>query len=178
MVESTLLGRSSIGTDINPISVLASKVKTTQLSPEEIELIEKCISTLQGLDPKADYSRHIPQFHGRDHWFMAHVQNELAMLRSTIINLTKPESNTRLFLDLAFSSIVNLVSNQDSDTRYAAVDKDVPVGKPTQLLIKRTTMMLERMKDFVTKAEDVTADARLADSRQLASLKTPASICR
>ena len=53
---------------------------------------------------------------------MAHVQNELAMLRSTIINLTKPESNTRLFLDLAFSSIVNLVSNQDSDTRYAAVD--------------------------------------------------------
>ena len=28
-------------------------------------------------------------------------------------------------------------------------------------------MMLERMKDFVTKAEDVTADARLADSRQL-----------
>ena len=24
----------------------------------------------------------------------------------------------RLFLDLAFSSIVNLVSNQDSDTRY------------------------------------------------------------
>ena len=128
LIESTLLGRSSIGTDINPISVLASKVKTTQLSPEEIELIEKCITTLQGLDPKADYSRHIPEFHGRDHWFMAHVQNELAMLRSTIINLTKPESNTRLFLDLALSSIVNLVSNQDSDTRYAAVEKDVPVG--------------------------------------------------
>ena len=98
---------------------------------------------------------------------MPHVQNELAMLRSTITNLTEPESSTRLFLDLAFSSIVNLVSNQDSDTRYAAVEKDVPVGKPTKLMIQRTTMMLDRMKDFVTKAEDVTADARLADSRQL-----------
>ena len=109
LVEATLLGRSSIGTDINPISVLASKVKTTQLSPEEIGLIEKCISTLQESDPKADYSRHIPEFHGRDHWFMSHVQNELAMLRSTITNLTEPESSNRLFLDLAFSSIVRTV---------------------------------------------------------------------
>ncbi len=167
LVEATLLGRTSIGTDINPISVLASKVKTKQLSPEEIGLIKKCISTLQESDPKADYSRHIPEFHGRDHWFMSHVQNELAMLRSTITNLTKPESSTRLFLDLAFSSIVNLVSNQDSDTRYAAVEKDVPVGKPTKLMIQRTTMMLDRMKDFVTKAGDVTAEARLADSRRL-----------
>ena len=167
MVEATLLGRPSIGTDINPISVLASKVKTTSLSSEEIEIIETCISTLEESNPKADYSRHIPDFHGRDHWFMPHVQNELAMLRSTITNLTEPESSTRLFLDLAFSSIVNLVSNQDSDTRYAAVEKDVPVGKPTKLMIQRTTMMLARMKDFVTKAEDVTADARLADSRQL-----------
>ena len=40
LVEATLLGRHSIGTYINPISVLASKVKTTALSGEEIELIE------------------------------------------------------------------------------------------------------------------------------------------
>lgn len=167
LVESTLLGRSSIGTDINPISVLASKVKTTPLTSDEIMTIEECVTALKKSNLKADYSKHIPEFHGRDHWFMTHVQNELAMLRSTITILTKPESNTRLFLDLAFSSIVNLVSNQDSDTRYAAVEKDVPIGKPTQLLIKRTEMMLERMKDFVTKAEDVTVDVRLTDSRQL-----------
>jgi len=167
LVEATLLGRHSIGTDINPISVLASKVKTTALSDEEIELIEKCISALQEADPKADHSKHIPEFHGRDHWFMIHVQNELAMLRSIITNLTEPESSTRHFLDLAFSSIVNLVSNQDSDTRYAAVEKDIAIGKPTELLIKRIGLMLERMKDFVTKAKDVNVDARLTDSRQL-----------
>lgn len=167
LVEATLLGRSSIGTDINPISVLASKVKTTPLSQKDIKLIKNYISTLQKSDPKADFSKNIPEFHGRDHWFMAHVQNELAMLRAIITDLTKPKSNTRYFLDLAFSSIVNLVSNQDSDTRYAAVEKDIPVGKPTQLLIKRTELMLERMKDFVTKAKDVTVDARLTDSRQL-----------
>ena len=167
LVEATLLGRHSIGTDINPISVLASKVKSTALSTREIELIEKCISVLQESDPKADHSKHIPEFHGRDHWFMTHVQNELAMLRSIITTLTQPESNTRHFLDLAFSSIVNLVSNQDSDTRYAAVEKDIAIGKPTKLLIKRIELMLERMKDFVSKAEDVTADVRLTDSRHL-----------
>ena len=167
LVEARLLGRHSIGTDINPISVMASKVKTTPLTEIEIELIESCLGELEEADASADHSEQIPEFHGRDHWFMAHVQNELAMLRSTITNLTEPESSARLFLDLAFSSIVNLVSNQDSDTRYAAVEKDVPVGKPTKLMIQRTRMMLDRMKDFVTKAQDVTADARLADSRQL-----------
>jgi len=167
LVEATLLGRHSIGTDINPISVLASKVKTTPLTAEEMGLIERITSTLEKSDPKTDYSEYVPEFHGRDHWFMPHVQNELAMLRSTIADLTEPESSTRLFLDLAFSSIVNLVSNQDSDTRYAAVEKDVPVGKPTKLMIQRTTMMLDRMKEFVTKAEDVATEARLADSRQL-----------
>ena len=85
----------------------------------------------------------------------------------TITNLTKVKSSTRNFLDLAFSSIVNLVSNQDSDTRYAAVEKDISVGKPTQLMIQRTKMMLERMKEYAARAEDVAADARLADSRQL-----------
>ena len=118
----------------------------------------------ENADPTADYSKDIPEFHGRDHWFMTHVQNELAMLRSNITNLTKVKSSTRNFLDLAFSSIVNLVSNQDSDTRYAAVEKDISVGKPTQLMIQRTKMMLERMKEYAARAEDVTADARLADS--------------
>ena len=167
LVEAMLLGRHSIGTDINPISVLASNVKTTPLSGAEIELIENCLTELEQADTAADYTKHIPEFHGRDHWFMPHVQNELAMLRLKITTRTKSESNTRHFLDLAFSSIVNLVSNQDSDTRYAAVEKNVPVGKPTKLLIQRASAMLERMKAFVNKAHDVTTDARLADSRQL-----------
>ena len=167
LVEAMLLGRHSIGTDINPISVLASNVKTSPLSSAEIELIENCLAELEQADTAADYTKHIPEFHGRDHWFMPHVQNELAMLRLKITTRTKSESNTRHFLDLAFSSIVNLVSNQDSDTRYAAVEKNVPVGKPTKLLIQRASAMLERMKAFVNKAHDVTTDARLADSRQL-----------
>ena len=52
LVEAKLLGRESIGTDINPISVLASKVKTTVLSQSEIELIESCIVAIEKLDPQ------------------------------------------------------------------------------------------------------------------------------
>ena len=96
LVEARLLGRPSIGTDINPISILASKVKTTALDKDEIELIEKCLLVLEKADPRADYSKDIPEFHGRDHWFMTHVQNELAMLRSTITNLTKLKSLANL----------------------------------------------------------------------------------
>ena len=44
LVEAKLQGRHSIGTDINPISVLASKVKTTALSLDEIGVIEHYLS--------------------------------------------------------------------------------------------------------------------------------------
>ena len=50
MVEAMLLGRHSIGTDINPISVLASNVKTSPLSGAEIELIENCLAELEQAD--------------------------------------------------------------------------------------------------------------------------------
>ena len=167
LVEAILLNRQSIGTDINPISILASKVKSTPLNPSEINNIRKYLLFLENVDLDTDFSQSIPEFHGRDHWFMEHVQNELAMLRTTIKEHTKAKSNARFFLDLAFSSIVNVVSNQDSDTRYAAIEKDIPIGKPTSLLIKRANSMLQRMEDFVNKIQDTTASSVLADSRQL-----------
>ena len=41
LLEAKILGRDSIGFDINPIGVLTSRVKTESLTPEDFDIIEK-----------------------------------------------------------------------------------------------------------------------------------------
>ena len=169
LVEASLLGRNSIGTDINPISVLASRVKTTPLDADQAGLVSSTVSAIKDRSQAGRLSHDIPEFHGRDHWFMEHVQRELAMQREVILEMTGGDTPERLFLDLAFSSVVNLVSNQDSDTRYAAVEKDVPQGRTTALLGGKIDSMLPRMAEFSSSATGLTR-VELADSRELGFL--------
>jgi DNA modification methylase len=44
MVEAKLLGRNSIGVDINPIATLVSRVKTTVLTAAQLEMAKKIVS--------------------------------------------------------------------------------------------------------------------------------------
>ena len=108
LVEASLLGRNSIGTDINPISILASRVKTTPLDANQVGLVSSTVSAIKDRIQEGRLSQDIPEFHGRDHWFMEHVQHELAMQREVILAMTGDDTPERLFLDLAFSSVVNL----------------------------------------------------------------------
>ena len=169
LVESSLLGRNSIGTDINPISILASRVKTTPLDADQVGLVSSTVSAIKDRIQEGRLSQDIPEFHGRDHWFMEHVQHELAMQREVILEMTGGDTPERLFLDLAFSSVVNRVSNQDSDTRYAAIEKDVPQGRATALLEAKVDSMLPRMAEFSSSATGLTR-VELADSRELGFL--------
>ncbi len=169
LVESSLLGRNSIGTDINPISILASRVKTTPLDADQVGLVSSTVSAIKDRIQEGRLSQDIPEFHGRDHWFMEHVQHELAMQREVILEMTGDDTPERLFLDLAFSSVVNRVSNQDSDTRYAAIEKDVPQGRATALLEAKVDSMLPRMAEFSSSATGLTR-VELADSRELGFL--------
>ena len=64
----------------------------------------------------------IPDIPNLDHWFKKPVQHVLASCTAAIRE-TLPKYHD--ILRLALSSIIVRVSNQDSDTRYAAVSKDV-----------------------------------------------------
>ncbi len=68
----------------------------------------------------------IPSIPNLDHWFKDEVQNEIARLLAGIKMLD--DAQTQNALKLALSSILVRVSNQDSDTRYAAVEKKIAQG--------------------------------------------------
>lgn len=153
LVEANLLGRNAIGIDLNPIATLVSRVKTRRLTLSQlvaVRIFEEKIETLaiaiergrdlQGIRLPADVV--IPDFLNRDHWFQNNIQKELAVLRHEILSLE--DVATRELCLVAFSSIIVKVSNQDSETRWTAVSKNLADGAVFSAFCARLVEMLER----------------------------------
>ncbi|MDO8616619.1 MAG: DNA methyltransferase [Dehalococcoidia bacterium] len=117
LVEAVSAGLPAVGVDLSPLAILISRVKTTPLK-EPISPIARGVIS--------DAKRHptpIPAIPRLDHWFRVDVQDTLARLRAQIEQVA--DQSHRDALNLAFSSIIVRVSNQESDTRYAAVTKEM-----------------------------------------------------
>lgn len=117
LVECQRLGIPSLGVDLNPIACLMARVKTAPVETGLTSAINAVLTEAQMMDPPP-----IPQIPNLNHWFMPPIQEALARLTTAIRNA--PETH-RDILRLALSSIIVRVSNQESDTRYAAVSKNV-----------------------------------------------------
>ena len=118
LVEAQRHGLDSLGIDLNPIACLISKVKTQPLPDCFLSAVksttEKALKMYEG-------SVTVPEIPNLDHWFEKDIQVAL----SAILYVIQEQSNPLIkdALRLALSSIIVKVSNQESDTRYAAIHK-------------------------------------------------------
>ena len=118
LTEAQRLGLPSVGIDLNPIACLISRVKTAPPPPRfEREAAEIVVAARSNCNPER---WDIPNV---DHWFKPEIQEALAALIQGI--RARQVSQTKDALCLALSSILVRVSNQESATRYAAVEKSV-----------------------------------------------------
>lgn len=111
-------GHPSIGVDLNPVACLISRVKTSP-TPAGLEADANAVAE----EALADENPRIPDIPNLDHWFKPEVQKAAAALVEAIGRRAGSASFDAM--RLALSSILVRVSNQESDTRYAAVEKDV-----------------------------------------------------
>jgi len=107
MIEAQKLGYNAIGIDINPLSFLISKVKTTQL---EWNLVEKKIELFQEKIKKIQRAK-IPEFINRDYWFNENISKALGKTKCWIETIE--EEKERNFFEFVFASIIRKVSNAD-----------------------------------------------------------------
>ena len=115
LVESQRKGLSAVGVDLNPIACLISRVKTEPVPEKLLDIANNVIEDASTENPVS-----IPDIPNLDHWFESDVQHQLARLMYAI---EKAPATVQTCLRLALSSIVVRVSNQESDTRYAAIRK-------------------------------------------------------
>ena len=141
LLEAKKMGLPAIGVDLHPLAALIARVKTTAI-PIGLEAAGE--NVLEGAKEQVRLSSvSVPHIPNLDHWFQKPVQEALAALVSEIENA--PGTELQNALKVAFSSIVVKVSNQDSDTRYAARDKNI-TQSDTWAAFERAVSSLARLR--------------------------------
>ena len=134
LVEALGVGRSSIGTDIDPLAIFVSRIKTLSIPVKSLqESSDHLLTTLDNFErtkhqyeqlkfddiPLEDFEREmsqrqlsLPPILNFFHWFRRYVAVDLATIISQI-KLVKMPKNHRLFLTLIFASIIRRSSNAD-----------------------------------------------------------------
>jgi len=173
LIEARLLGHNAIGVDVNGLSYLLSKVKATPLSGKELSSIKSFLSTITKCNSRWNILRPkitVKNINGLEHWFQYNVAEEL----THILNLIKKQKNKNVkdFLKIVLSSIIVRVSNQESDTRFAAKNKNIPNNFTFELFISRATEYYNRIADY---SKQVNKEGILklfnTDSRNLSMLE-------
>lgn len=171
LVESKLLNRHAIGVDLNPIATLVSKAKTNKINPEQINLIADLLHKIKKnienyYDNKqtiTDYN--IPSFNNINHWFQSNVLNELGIIKAHIEKINN--DNFRDYIYTAFSSIIVSVSNQESDTRFAAINKEIKPFRTFFEFSRKLEDMNKRIIEFSEKASDSQIKVFTADTQNI-----------
>ena len=123
LLAARWLNRKAIGFDINPIAYQISKVKINTYTKDDKKKIDSFIKKTQ-LFFKNINKRNFDIFNydGIDHWFRKNVITSLSAIKYCIDNYIDDERIIDLCY-LAFSNIILPLSNQESDTRYSAINK-------------------------------------------------------
>jgi len=150
LVEGILAGHHVVGVDIDALSVLISKVKTTKLENsivnEVFTWVEKEIQT----DFKPKFK---PECKTLEHWFKPEYIVQLAKIRDVIEQITNLDLKNILLI--CFSSILRRVSNADDESQKAYVSHrkvKTPV-EPCALFISQLQYFKERIISFSNLAD-------------------------
>ena len=120
LVEAVVRGRDAVGTDINPLAVLISRVKTTRCDPEALRLAAKRAlgagrAILEDGLPEPPYCINI------HHWYRPGAIRELAALHAAVDE--EPDERARDFLAAVLSAVNRNVSNADPQHVFPGYSK-------------------------------------------------------
>jgi len=153
LVESALSNNYSVGIDIDTLSVLISKVKTTKVNTKKLLQVVNWLKN-NILLPQDDLFQ--PQCQNLEHWFTSETINKLSILR-TLINKTvevfgnnKDIHDIQDLLFICFSSIIRRVSNADNESQktYVSHTKIKQPEEVFSLFILQLDYFTERIIDF------------------------------
>lgn len=170
-VEAVRLGRRAISLDANPLSALIGRVKTGFMTSKVRVDLEQLYAAVEGHIIGSDSKQknwsksltiqsqeYIPNIPNIEKWFEDYVISELCLICHLIDQIT--EGLARDSAQLALSRIIIRVSNQESETRYVSVKKNI---KPVLTL----RAYLESLKTVIRRLETAAIDLQFSDANFL-----------
>jgi len=165
LLEASLLGRPSIGVDNNAVACLVSRAKISQYSQGDLQLLcDFCNSLPDFRDSNGTLiDTNIPIYKERDGWFDPDALLDLGFIKAQINTLPEPAYSLAL---ATLSSIIVRVSYQDSDTRYARVQKAYRSGNSLKWYKLKLSQAIEGIKELIAHPR-ASSKVYLADTRDL-----------
>lgn len=139
IVESKVMGRSSIAVDINPVAVLITKAKITPIDPIKIE---KEFSSLQGkLETYNENTKVKSPDHERiDYWFKPEEKRRLAFIFTEISKIK--DQDVQDFFFCGFSNILKNCSIWLQKSNKPTRDFEKSPSEPIKTFLRQIKMML------------------------------------
>lgn len=114
LVEGLIKNLDVYGNDINPLSEMVSRAKTTVHDPiyleKELHLLKQHILEMYEIYKVGDYQiSNYPEFDRIDFWFKKPVIEKLQLIKNAILD--NSSMDIKLFFMVAFSEAVRIVSN-------------------------------------------------------------------
>ncbi|MEN3334869.1 MAG: hypothetical protein V7641_4234 [Blastocatellia bacterium] len=184
LVEARLMGRNSIGFDIDPLACLIAKVKSSVLPDNKIEdpfksIVKKFERDLKSWLATTNHSTALkkrlqpPEFSGRDYWFAQDISVRLALL-AYYIAAEPMKDDIRDFFWVAFSSLIlaktsvasarDIVHSRPHYWEHAETPNVIAKFK-SRVQIMRKQMI--QFADLCRRSSDVKVVTRLGDARRI-----------
>lgn len=164
LLSASVLKRRSVGTDINHIAILISKFKVLHLNDNDLAVLRSYIDLFENSYEEGCNTVKLFEYPSINHWFCDSAISALSYIKETIKQLNNEKQE--LFCNLVMSSIINTVSNQESDTRYAAKERnDLTIDKVANIYIKKFKSILSVFTEYNITDRLIDAKAYLLDSK-------------
>lgn len=150
LVEGVLAGYNTIGVDIDPLSAMISKVKTTRLDEKELKNISEWLVKELNTKKKGIFK---PDCETIEHWFTKDAISKLSIIRTLINQIpdkfgdNKKVKDIQDLLLICFSSIIRKVSNADDESQKTYVSH-TKIKEPKEV----NSLFLSQLELFVDRA--------------------------
>lgn len=177
LVEAIRAGRLSIGLDLNPIATLMSKVKVVRWAAGDERQLDRHALGIRHAAVRGD-AQELEEARSRiprlDHWFGPEAQHVLAGATAYLKTVDDPTWHDRLAL--AISASVVRISRQDSDTRYAAVQRQMDIDRAVNSLSSALAKVASQLQAFAPFHRGESAIVLTADARDIDRHVAPSSV--
>lgn len=169
LVEAKVMGRPSIGADINPVAALIARAKTTCIQPKILDL--SYIKLLDKLNSYSDKMESPMIEHERiDYWFRFQEKKKLSFVLNEILIITN--SQIRDFFLCGFSNILKNCSIWLQKSNKPTRDLNKQPSDPIQIFIRQINQMIKgNHKYFLLlnnrKYLDIKCDVYCTDARNI-----------
>ena len=148
LLESLLAGKNSVGIEINPVSRLIAKVKTTPVSNNV--LIDGFNKICKNIRTKS--TTNLVNFHNINYWFTVKTIKDLSLVK-TAIEESDLNTDVRDFFLVCFSSTIRKVSNADPSINQPVFSKKMrknthPSINVLKIFANEVNVNMDKMSEF------------------------------